>query len=109
MSAKLDSLRDAGRLMERLNSDKDLLGRVQAARSYDEFLRTTRDEGYDLSGLTEQEARGLATGDPTALKEISEEDLARVAGGLASGAYNTTTVSPSGYQPDPYHLGSNQW
>jgi predicted ribosomally synthesized peptide with nif11-like leader len=82
MSTKSQSIRAGLLLLEKVRSDKALLDKIEAAESYQDFLVIAQKEGFDLSGLTEQEARGLAQGDARALGEITDEDLRRVAGGI---------------------------
>jgi hypothetical protein len=81
VSTKAESAAAATRLLVRLNTDKTLMDKVNAAKSYGDFQIIAKQSGYDLSGLTEKEAYGLTRGDKTALGEISDEDLSRVAGG----------------------------
>jgi hypothetical protein len=94
MSTKLESIRSAQNLIEKLGSDQVLLGKVLGAKDYAEFLLIAHGEGFDLSGLSEQEARGLATGDASALGEISEQELGHVVGGLSSSALTSYPIWP---------------
>jgi predicted ribosomally synthesized peptide with nif11-like leader len=87
MSTKSQSIRAGQLLLEELRSDKALVDKINAAKNYQEFLVIAQKEGFDLSGLTEQEARGLARGDARALGEISDEDLAQAAGGILGSTY----------------------
>src|SRR5215471_17124030 len=81
MTTKAQSI-DAGlMLLEKLSRDKMLSTKIDSAKSYSDFLRLAMTEGFDLSGLSEQEAIALAKGDLGALGEISDEELAQVSGG----------------------------
>ena len=82
MSTKSESIRAGVLLLEKLRSDKALLDKIEAAKNYQDFLVIAQKEDFDLSGLTEQEARGLVQGDARALGEISDEDLRQAAGGI---------------------------
>lgn len=81
MPTKADSLKAARVFFERLRSDEALRGKAFGAPSYEEFLRVARSQGFELSGLSEAEARSLATGGAADVRELSEEDLRKVAGG----------------------------
>lgn len=95
ISTKAASVEAAARLLTRLNTDKTLLAKVDAAKSYEDFKSIAKQNGYDLSGLSEQEAYGLTRGDTSALGEIGDEELSKVAGG-----YDLTSVaSVSLYKP----------
>jgi predicted ribosomally synthesized peptide with nif11-like leader len=88
MSSKAESAQAATRLLTRLSTDKALLAKVDAAKSYEDFKSIAKQNGYDLSGLSEKEAYGLTRGDTSALGEIGDEELAKVAGG-----YDLTAVA----------------
>ena len=86
MSTKSRSIRAGLLLLEKLRSDKALLDKMKTAKNYQDFLVIAQKEGFDLSGLTEQEARGLAQGDARAPGEISDEDR-QGAGGIRGSTY----------------------
>jgi hypothetical protein len=86
MSTKSQSIRAGQLLLKKLRSDKALVDKINAAKNYQDFLIAQK-EGFDLSSLTEQEARALARGDARALGEINNEDLAQVAGGILGSTY----------------------
>ena len=52
-------------------------------RSYQELLRVTRDAGFDLSGLSAADLRGLAALGRSAGGELDDDELAAVSGGAA--------------------------
>jgi hypothetical protein len=81
MTTKAQSTVAAAMLLEKLSLDKGLAAKIEGAKSYSDFLGLALTEGFDLSGLSEQEAIGLAKGDRGALGEISEEELKQAAGG----------------------------
>jgi predicted ribosomally synthesized peptide with nif11-like leader len=81
MTTKAQSIGAGLMLLEKLSSDKMLATKIDSARSYSDFLRLAETEGFDLSGLSEEEAIALAKGDRGALGEISDEELEQVAGG----------------------------
>jgi len=81
MTTKAQSVHAGAMLLQMLSSDERLMAKIEGAKNYSDFLGLALTEGFDLSGLSEQEAIALAKGDRAALGEISEADLAQVAGG----------------------------
>ena len=106
MTTKAQSVHAGAMLLQKLSSDTRLAGKIQAARNYSDFLEVARKEGFDLSGLSEQEAIELAKGDRAALGEISEAELGQVAGGsFANQAFNFNNPPP----PSPSPGGWPTW
>jgi predicted ribosomally synthesized peptide with nif11-like leader len=108
MATRTDSTKAAERLLERLRSDAALRGRVEATSTYTEFLGVARTEGLDLSGLTEAETRELLARGGTVASELSEDDLARVAGGMRKAGgdqQESFTTSGGGGSTTPTYVG----
>lgn len=81
---------DAGKaLLSEMKSNPDLAAKVNGATSFEEFQSVAKAAGYDVSGLTEEEARALASGGTAApVGELSDEDLEQVAGGWGDVSVN---------------------
>ena len=99
MTTKAQSTVAAAMLLEKLSLDKGLAAKIEGAKSYSDFLGLALTEGFDLSGLSEQEAIALAKGDRGALGEISEAELAQVAGGAP---LTEVYINPN-YDPGPIY------
>ena len=106
MATKSQSIQAGQLLLQKLSSDEAFLAKVNAAKSYGDFLDIAKTAGHDLSGLSEQEAIGLAKGDIGALGEISDEDLAAVAGGTNVEARPDLAVAD---KPFPTGGGGSPW
>ena len=81
MSTNEESTDAARRLVQRLRSDGELRGKVNAAQSYEDFVRIARDAGFDLGPLSEAEACELAARESQSTGELSPDELSAVAGG----------------------------
>jgi hypothetical protein len=101
MTTKAHSILAGAMLLEKLGSDKRLAAKIEGAKNYSDFLGLALTEGFDLSGLSEQEAIALAKGDRGALGEISEAELAQIAGGMLSNAMWSPNNPPPSSSPPP--------
>ena len=97
MTTKAQSIGAGLMLLEKLSSDKMLATKIDSARSYSDFLRLAETEGFDLSGLSEEEAIALAKGDRGALGEISDAELAQISGGIQYTAMSLPLSPPPTY------------
>jgi predicted ribosomally synthesized peptide with nif11-like leader len=103
MSKKSESIGAGQRLLEKMRTDQGLRGKIEATTTFDSFLSAAKAVGYDLSGITEAEARALVRGDGRGIGEISDQELAQVSGGVvvsgASGVQSEGTGTAIPYQP----------
>lgn len=83
MPTTTDPLQAARDLFEKLRSDADLRAKVTGVKSYQELLRVTREAGFDLSGLSAADLRGLAALGRSARGELDDDELASLSGGAA--------------------------
>ena len=81
MPTKTESFEAVRDLFEKLRSDEALRAKVSGVRSYQELVRVAKDAGFDLSGISEADLRGLAAGGRGTSGELDDADLAAVSGG----------------------------
>ncbi|MCB0196793.1 MAG: Nif11-like leader peptide family RiPP precursor [Anaerolineae bacterium] len=74
------------KLLETAAKDEQLMQQLQSAGSFEDVKSLADQRGFDLSGLSEEEAGrtvGVMTGSVT--EELSDEELEMVAGGFSFG------------------------
>ncbi|MDB4891451.1 MAG: hypothetical protein JWL61_3306 [Gemmatimonadetes bacterium] len=98
MPTKEASTQQAIALLESISSRPDLEKRLSAASDWSSAKKVAADAGFDLSGLTESDAKALVLKQGAARgRELSAADMAAVAGGAAT----PTDVSSSASPPPP--------
>ena len=95
MPTKEASTQQAIALLERISSRPDLEKQFATVSDWSSAKKVAADAGFDLSGLTESDARSLVLKHSAARgRELSAADMAAVAGGASTPTDPSNSASP---------------